>query len=89
MKNSSITYRILANSDSPVYLIQAQDTGLFRTLTDPTGKPIKFNGLSCAQEFLVSINIHDAELVFETAYDEMIGSPEDKNNSHYITQRHF
>lgn len=89
MSNTTVCYRILANSDLPIYLIQCQHNGSFKTLIDATGQPIKFNGLCSAQEFLVSINIHDAELAFETAYDEMIGCAVDINNSYYISQRHF
>ncbi len=89
MNNTSSFYRILSNSDSPYYLIQHVVNNVPSVLMDDFGNHKRFCGLSQAQEYLVSIGVHEAELSVETAYDEMIGSPSDSDNSHYTMDTHF
>ena len=89
MNNTSNFYRILSNSDSPYYLVQHVVGNAASVLMDDSGNHKRFCGLSQAQEYLSSIGVHEAELVIETAYDEMIGCPSEADNSHYSMETHF
>lgn len=89
MLNTDDTFSILACSDSPFYLIKQHTKNSVSLIRDKANNVLHFKGLAAAQEHLAARGIHCATIVYESAYDEMIGSAPEPDRRPYTMATHF
>jgi hypothetical protein len=89
MFNHNDAFYILACSDSPFYLIEQHTKDAAFLIRDRANNILHFKGLAAAQEHLAVRGIHSATIVYESAYDEMIGSAPEPERRPYTMASHF
>jgi hypothetical protein len=69
----------IRSCDPELYLVEVEYNQTCFLVTDSHGESCRFRGLTAAKKPFAPLNINEAILVHESAYDEMIGQPESNN----------
>ncbi len=69
----------IRSCDPELYLAEVEFEENCFVVTDANGEVCRFRGLPAAKKPFAPLNIREAVLVHESAYDEMIGQPASNN----------
>lgn len=78
--NPEITLLRVRSCDPEIYLVEVEFDNACYGVSDHGGELLKFRGLTAAKRAFTGLRIKEAELVHESAYDEMIGQPISEGN---------
>ena len=66
--------------DPEIYLVEVEFNQQRYAVIDKLGEQLRFRGLTAAKRAFAGLRIQEAELVHESAHDEMIGQSQSDGN---------